>query len=152
MKGSKKANVIVKNAVWGLCALFFLAAIWLIAYLVVGDETVVASPWETAKETFLLLVDLAFWKAFFITLLRAIIAFVIAALGGLVFALIAYLCPAFLRFFTAICAYLRALPTMAVLLILLVVFHTSAVPVVVGVLTLFPVLFTAYYSSLAGVD
>ena len=152
MKGSKRTKAILKNALWGLCALFFVLLFWLVCYSIIGDDTVVASPWDTVGRAFLLLGESAFWHAFFATLLRAVLAFLIAALLAAVFALISYLYPLFLRFFTGICAILRALPTMAVLLILLVVFRRAEVPVVVGVLTLLPVLFTAYFNAFAGVD
>lgn len=152
MKGSKRANAILKNAVWGLCALLFLLLFWLIFYLVIGDDTVVASPWTTIKKSFLLLSETLFWQAWSATFLRALAAFVISAVLALGFALVSYLSPLFLRFFTGLCAILRALPTMAVLLILLVVFRRAEVPVVVCVLTLFPLLFTAYYNALNGVD
>ena len=152
MKECKRKNVIVKNAVWGLCALLFLLLSWLILYLAVGNDIVIASPVDTAVQAVILLGESAFWQAFFATFLRAILAFALSAVLAFTFALISYLYPVFLRFFTGVCAILRALPTMAVLLILLVLFNRAEVPVAVGVLTLFPVLFTAYFSALAGVD
>ncbi|MBQ8428062.1 MAG: ABC transporter permease subunit [Clostridia bacterium] len=152
MKGSKRTKAIFKNAVWGLCALLFLSLLWLLCYVIIGDDTVVAAPWATVGRAFLLLGESGFWSAFFATLLRALLAFLIAAILAAAFALLAYLYPICLRFFTGVCAILRALPTMAVLLILLVVFRRVEVPVVVGVLTLLPVLFTAYLSALSGVD
>ncbi|MBQ9117932.1 MAG: ABC transporter permease subunit [Clostridia bacterium] len=152
MKGSKRTNAILKNAVWGLCALLFLFILWLIGYFSVGKDTVVASPWETVGRAFSLLGDGTFWQAFLETLLRAVIAFCLSALLAFAFALLSYLFPPFFRIFTGVCAFLRALPTMAVLLILLVSFTRAEVPVAVCVLTLFPLLYTAYYNALSGVD
>ncbi len=152
MKGSKRTNAILKNAVWGLCALLFLLLFWLIFYLAIGNDTVVASPWASIGQAFLLLAESTFWTAFFGTLLRALIAFIISALVASVCALFSYLYPAFRRIFTGICAVLRSLPTMAVLLLLLVLFRRAEVPVAVGVLTLTPVLFTGYFGAFSGVD
>jgi len=152
MKLSRKKKGIIINAVWGLCALLFLALFWLIAYFAIGNDYILPSPWLTVVKSFEAFATADFWWAFASACLRALIAFSISAILAFVFALISYLYPSFGRVFTAICAVLRSLPTMAALLILLFLFRRVEVPVAVGVLTLTPVLFTGYFNAFSGVD
>lgn len=132
--------------------LAFLASVWAIAYFAVGNEYVLPSPLQTLKAGVKLLGKSFFYVAFFATLFRAAIAFFIALVSGGIFAVVAYLFPSFEKFLRGIVAVLRALPTMAVLLFILVGTSHYTAPVIIGVLTLFPLLYTATYSSLCGVD
>ncbi len=152
MKGGKGRLAIVKNAAWGLCALLFLSLVWVVVYFCIGNSLVLPSPWETVGQAFLLLGKGSFWKAFFATFLRSLIAFLTSGVLAAAFAILSYLYPLFAKFFKGLCAILRTLPTMAVLLIILLLFRDRRVaPIAVGVLTLFPLLYTGYYNGLQGV-
>lgn len=132
--------------------LLCLLLAWAVAVVAVGNEYVLPSPWKTFAAAWALLGRPSFYLAFFSTLGRAVLAFVIAlALGGGL-GLVAYLSPSFFRFMRGIVAVLRSLPTLAVLLLVLVGVSHSFAPVVVGVLTLFPLLYSAVYNALCGVD
>ena len=131
--------------------LVFLVAVWGIAYAAVGNAYVLPSPLETAKAAGKLLGEGSFYLAFFATLGRTLLAFLTALVLGGGLAVLAYLLPAIEKALRGVMAVLRALPTMAVLLLVLLASYQFA-PVVVGVLTLFPLLYTATYSALVGVD
>lgn len=137
--------------------LAILVIAWGIAYTAVGNEYVLPSPCETAKAAGKLLGEAGFYLAFFATLGRTLVAFFVALALGSGLAVLAYLFPSLEKALRGVMAVLRALPTMAVLLlVLLASYHLldsyRAAPVVVGGLTLFPLLYTATYSSLCGVD
>ena len=144
---------------------FFLSAVgiavlviaWGIAYFVVGNEYVLPSPWETVVAAGKVLGESYFYSAFFGTLGRAFFAFFIACVFGGGLAIIAYLYPTFEKIFGGIVAVLRSLPTMSALLIVLLCASAlgkahSVAPVIIGVMTLLPMLYTAGYTSLLGVD
>lgn len=129
-----------------------LVAAWAIACLAVGNEYVLPSPWLTLQKVGELLGNGGFYIAFLSTLGRAALAFLLAFLVGGGLALAAYLFPSFEKFMRAIVAVLRALPTLAVLLLILVGASHAFAPVVVGALTLFPLLYSSTLSALQGVD
>ncbi len=129
-----------------------LLVAWAIAFAVVGNEYVLPSPWKTFASVWEFLGRPSFYVAFFATLGRAFFAFVLALILGGGFALVAYIYPSFALFLRGIVAVLRSLPTMAVLLLILVGVSHSFAPVLVGVLTLFPLLYSAVYNALCGVD
>lgn len=147
MKTSLKKTLLLALA--GVGSLLF---VWGIAYFAVGNEYVLPSPWDTAVAAGKLLCEGSFYTAFFATLGRAALAFLMALILGGGFALASYLYPTFSHILRPIVAVLRALPTMAVLLIILLGTSYSFAPVIIGVLTLFPMIYTATLTALCGVD
>lgn len=145
-------KTLVKNAIVCVLAVGVLLAVWAIAYFCVGNEFVVPSILECLRAFFKLLASSAFYKSFFATLLRVVFAFVLALIFAVPLAVIAYLFPCFAKFLTPIIATVRCVPVLAVLLILLVFLGAGVAPVIVAVLTLFPMLYTAFFSALLGVD
>ena len=149
---------VFKNTIFlSVCGLLTVAAAWVIACLIVQNEYALPSPWATATAAVGLLGQGGFYVALFSTLGRAALAFVVAFVFGVGLAVIAYLYPSFEKFLRGIIAVLRALPTMAALLLILLAAEELGVseylpPVAIGALTLFPVLYTAAYSALSGVD
>lgn len=147
MKMREKNNLFLS-----LAGLLALVLVWAAATLLVGNAYVLPSPWETMAAAVKLLGEGNFYTAFFATLSRAVLAFFIALIFGVGFALAAYLSPVFEKILRPIVAVLRSLPTMAVLLLILTWFTPLLAPVVIGVMTLFPILYTATYSALGSVD
>ncbi len=141
-----------KASIPTLGGVVFLLALWAVCYALVGNEYLLASPWESLKAAFLLLGNGGFYQAFFATLLRAGAAFSISFAAALPLAVLAFAYPVFGRFFTPLIACLRSLPTLAVLLILLVFLGGNGAAVAVGVTALFPMLYTAFLTALIGVD
>ena len=134
-----------------------LVIVWGIAYAAVGNEYVLPSPCDTLQEAGKLLREASFYLAFFATLGRTLVAFFIALALGSGLAVLAYLCPGLEKGLRGVMAVLRALPTMAVLLLVLLASYRllesyRLAPIIVGALTLFPLLYTATYSALCGVD
>lgn len=141
-----------KNCITFLVALAFLAGVYLLLQ-VVADNPLLFPPLTTClKSAGELLILSSFWQAFAYTLLRTVCAFCISFLFAGVFAVLSYLYPSFNRFFTPCVAFLRAIPTLAVLLIILVWCKAGVAPVVVAFLTLFPALYTGILSALMQTD
>lgn len=142
----------MKNVIAWSAAMLFLLAVWGVAYLCVGNALLVPAISDCLRSLGALLVSGAFWRAFFFTLLRVGIAFVVSFALAAIFAVIAYLAPWFGRFVTPLVSVLRSTPTLAVLLILLAWTNGFVAPVAVAVMTLFPVLYTGLYAALLQTD
>ena len=143
---------ILQNVLFCMAALAFLLIFWQIACVTTKNEYLIPSVWNCIQTAFSLLGEGVFWTAFFATLLRCFLAFVISFVLAVIFALAAYLLPWFSKFFAPIVASIRSLPAMAVILILLVMAGGGNTPVIVAYLTLFPMLYTCVYSALCDTD
>ena len=153
-KGKKNTlpNAFFRKGVWSILSLFAFLFIWWLASVIVGNEYLLPNVFQTLKSSVELLGKTSFWFAFFSTFLRSIIAFIGSFVLGGVFALLAYLFPGFERFFTPIVSFLRSLPTMAILLIILLWSNPFIAPIIVAALVLFPLSFASIYTALMGVD
>lgn len=145
-------NTVLKNVIQGLTAVAFLLGVWWLAYALAENPLVVPSPWKSLWTAVLLFGKGAFYYALWTTFLRVVIAFLVAFVLGVFFALVAYLYPAFGGFFGKIVSFLRSLPVLAVLLVLLVGFGADKAPVAVSFLSLFPILYSGFLSGLKELD
>lgn len=145
-------GLIWKSFIQTVAAIAFLLIVWLIAYSRVGNDLLVPPISVSLKEMGLLFVKGAFWRALGGTLWRSVLAFMISFAFALIFAVIAYLYPAFGGFFAPIASVLRSMPVLAVLLILLSFLNAAQAPIAVAFLSLFPMLYTGILAALSGVD
>ena len=150
-------GVILKNRVWKNCifamsGIACLLLVWCVAASMVGNEWILPNLFSCLREFFLLWKNPVFWNVVLSTLLRVIIAFSISLILAVIFSVVSYLYPAFSTFFAPILAFFRTIPVLGVLLILLVWTNSSVAPVIVAVLSLFPILYTATYAALSNVD
>lgn len=143
---------LVKNCIAWAAAIGVLLAVWGIAYLIVGNGSIVPAFSDCVRALGSLLVSSAFYAAFFSTLLRVLCAFSISFVSALFLAVVSYLLPYFAKILAPIVSVLRVLPTLAVLLILLLFTSGALAPVAVAFLTLFPMLYTGLYAALKQTD
>ena len=142
-----------KKLAYSLGGILLVFLAWTILYLLVSNDYVVSSPLKSIKEALLFFGKGYFYSALFSTLLRVFLSFVLSLVLAGVIAVISYRYKTFSNVFGSVVAVLRSLPTLAILLIILVAVNDRSVaPVIVCILTLFPLLFTAIFSSLKGVD
>ncbi len=137
-----------KNFAISAFAILFLWLIWIVAYFAVGNDYLLPSFWETFASMGRLLGGKAFWVAFGASLLRTLLAFAVSFLFGVTFAVIARCFSPVRAFFAPIVSFLRTVPTLAVVLLLLAwLIAPSVAPVLVGMLVLFPAVYAAALAS-----
>ncbi len=148
----------MKKALWKNLALTaggiaLLIGVWIAAWAAVGNEYVVPAFSDCVKAFVrLLFTDSGFWRAFGDTFLRVLKAFLLSFVvaGGL--AALGYFVPATERFFAPMIVFLRSVPVMAVLLVILIWTNAGVAPIIVAFLSLFPSLYAGFRSALSAVD
>lgn len=145
-------KLILKNCISALVAVAFLFGAWVVAWAAIGNELLVPAPWDCLNVLGDLVKTRGFWSAFWATLSRTLTAFGISFVFAAVFAFVAYTVPTFARIFSPIVTALRALPVLAVLLILWLILGAGDAPIAVAFLSLFPMLYVAVLAALSGVD
>ncbi|MBE5743848.1 MAG: ABC transporter permease subunit [Clostridiales bacterium] len=141
-----------KNSLYFISGIVFLIAVWVCFYLIIGNDYIVPSPIKALENTFILLTEGYFYQALFSTLLRVVIAFLISLILAIFTAILSYKFNAFSTVLSVVNGALRSLPILAVLLIILVSVSRTTAPIIVCFLTLYPMFYTAIFSSLKGVD
>lgn len=142
----------LKRAAYFAACVFVFFLLWTVAEARIKNEYVFPTVGDTLKEVGKLFTEEKFLKSYLASFLRTIRVFFISFSFALFFAVIAYLYPVFSKILAPIVGILRALPTLAVLLIILLLTTPYDAPVVVGFMALFPMLYTGFSSSLLSVD
>lgn len=125
---------------------------WIIAYCAVKNDYVIPSFQATFKSLFKCFADGEFWAAFGFTLLRTAEAFVISFLLAAALAALSAFSKSVAAFIKPVIVFLRTIPTMAVILLLLIWTSPKAAPVTVTFLVLFPMIYSRLTAAADGVD
>lgn len=126
--------------------------VWLIAYFAVANDYVVPSFTDTMKSLGRLLTEASFWTAFGNSLLRTAEAFVVSFVLAAALSALSTVGRGAAAFLRPVMAFLRTLPTLAVILILLLWTSPLIAPVVVTVLVLFPAVYAQMTAAIGDID
>lgn len=133
-----------------IAALIIVALLlWYIVALATDSDLIIPNPWSVIKLTFTLLAKGATYLALLYTLLRATIAFVVSVGVAVLLSLLVGVFPKCEFVVNAIVTVLRALPTIAIILVTLIVFNSTITPVVVAFLVAFPVAYSVFQREFA---
>lgn len=142
----------IKNATFFLGYACAFLLVWTIACSLIKNEYIFPPIRQVFVEVWNLLGERFFYRAFLHSVLRALWAFLIAFVLAVGFAVLAKVFPFAKKIIAPIVAGLRALPTMAIMLILLIWSTPSGAPIIVAVLALIPVLYTGVSVAISTVD
>ena len=148
----KQVHKALKSAAFFAAYILAFALVWVIAYSVVQNEYVFPSLWQVVKETGALFTQSFFYRSFLQSLLRVALAFSISFICAAACAVLAKIFSIIGRILAPIVSAFRALPTMAIMLILLIWTTPKSAPVIVAFLALFPMLYTGVVNALSAVD
>lgn len=118
--------------------LWYLAALW------TNNDLVLPHPHQVVLLTLQLLGKGTTYIALAYTLLRALAAFALSLAFALVLALFSGVCNSVRPFVEGAVTFFRALPTIAVILVAMIVFPSSVVPIFVAFLVAFPIVYSAF--------
>lgn len=133
-----------------LSACVILAA-WIAASAAIGKEYILPGPGETFRALPEILKH-DFARIVLTTLLRSLSAFLTSFLLAALTCILAALIPGFNRFLEPVVTFLRATPTISVIMFALIWMDSNTAPVAISSLVLFPMLYASFYSAYAATD
>ena len=140
------------NIFYPVLALGIILAVWATAAAIKGNPLVLPMPGEVLESFFTLGASEGFWRAVGMSLLRTLICFMISLAAAAVLAVLAALWKPVHKTLAPVVGFLRAAPTVAVILVLYAFMPGRMLAVAVGFLIAFPLLYAELYAALAGVD
>ena len=138
------------NALLPFLTVAVIFGLWGLAAAKVDSEYVLPTVGDTFAALWELLKSAEFYRAYFGTLLRSIFAFAIAFSLAFIAAFVAYKCDKAKRALKPLIVIIRALPTIAVVLLLVLWTSSFVAPVIVTFLVVFPTLYNNLYAALCG--
>lgn len=129
-----------------------ILAIWAVAAAVANEEILLPRPSAAFKRFFMLFGEARFYAAYLSTLLRSLAAFAVSFLLAVGCALLAEKFAAAEKVMNTLIPLIRALPTIAVVLLLVLWTASGVAAVLVTVLVVFPTLYTNARAAFGKVD
>jgi NitT/TauT family transport system permease protein len=141
-----------KNRYYFFISVTILLVLWQIIAMVVNWETIFPTPISTAKELLRIITTKQFFEIIFRSLYRCFLSFLISAFFGILLGTLAGRFSKIEYLMEPLVTAIRALPTVAIILVSLVWLSTDMVPVFVGFLVSFPIVYSTAFTGYRSVD
>lgn len=135
-----------------ILTILVLTLIWFIAAKIVNEDIILPTPVSVLAKTFGVLGTGEFWINFINTLGRGVFAFGISFILGTALAILVSFSKISKPIVGVIVSIIRAMPTIAVILLLLLWSNSKVASVVVTMLVVLPTMYTSMQVSLGKVD
>lgn len=142
----------ILNLILPLTAIIALFAVWAVASTMVESQFILPSIADTFGALKQVFAKSEFYLSLLGTILRSFIAFVFSLIFAVLLAVISYKNGVASRLIAPIISVIRALPTIAVILLLLFWTNSQVAPVIVTVLVVLPTIFTNVLTALNSID
>lgn len=124
--------------------LLVVFALWFALARAIDNQFVLPEPQEVAKQIVVYLGQSATYLALAKMLFRAVIAFVGSLVVALALCLLVNVAPTLRSVTDGFVTFFRALPTISIILIVMIVLKSATVPILVAFLVTFPVVYSAF--------
>jgi len=131
-------------------AVFLL--IWHWASVVVGQSVIVPSPGEVLHSLLEILKMKTTLHIIFQTLKRTMFSFIVSLLGAILVGFTTYTMPMLRKIMSPVLYFIKAVPVVAVILLILIWSNSEVAPAIVGFLMVFPFLYEGVLNSLTSID
>ena len=135
-----------------LTTTLFWVAVWYLAYVIVGKDYIIPSPFHTLFLMGKMLLTPEFYRNVLWTMSRVLSGMILSFLLGAISAVGAYFLPVVRRILSGPVVALKSVPVMSVILLAILALPTDGVPVFVCFLMCYPVVYTNLLTGLDGVD
>lgn len=125
-----------------------LICVWAVTAAIYNKPLIMPSFGSVFVSFFALFGKARFYANIGMTFLRALACFALSVVFALPLALASAFSKTFANIFKPFISLLRSVPVIAVILIALIVFSSSVLPIAVGFLTVFPLMYSAFLNAL----
>ena len=147
-----KKNNRLLNAILPIISVCCVLCVWAIASKKVNSEYILPNLKQTTDKFFELLAQKDFYLAFLLSFLRSFLAFTISFLIAFVLAIVSVKNTSIKSLILPVISIMRALPTIAVVLILLFWTNSQIAPIIVTTLVVLPTSFTHIESAFLSLE
>ncbi len=131
----------ILNLILPFSSILAILILWAVSAAVIDSEYILPSIGETLKALLFLIKSKAFYIGLFGTLFRSVIAFIISFALAFILAYLTRISEKAEKVISPVISFLRALPTIAVVLLLLFWTNSRVAPIIVTMLVVLPTLF-----------
>lgn len=151
MKNNLTANAYAQW-LWRTLIVILWIAIWEGVYLLIGRDIYFPSPVSVVKTFFVLLAKQATWTIIGMSIYRTLYALLASAVLGVIFGVVCGRSRALYDLINPLIVVLKSTPVVSVIIIAIIWFRSTDVPIFSGFLMCFPIVFTATVAGIRGTD
>ncbi len=140
------------NLIYPLVVFLLVLLVWYIASLWISLDLILPTPLQSFISLGEVLKERDFWISLGWTYLRSIEGFLIAVILALGCSILSYSFKEVSKFINPFMGFIRAIPTMAILLILIIVVSPSQTPIIVAGIVICPTLYQAFLTGFQQID
>lgn len=141
-----------KNIYITIISVAVLLAVWEAASLAAGSSQLLPDPFSTLKATVSLFCRKGFLSIVGTTILRGLAGFAIAAAAGILLGIVGGMKKGLDTFFKPWVVVIRSTPVVAIVLLAIIWLEENSVPVFIGILTMFPIIYLNIVKGIRSVD
>ena len=127
-------------------------AIWEVVYLLIGSDVYFPSPLAVAQTFISLLLEKTTWVVIGYSTYRTLVALVISAVLGVLFGVACGLSRTLYDITNPLMVVLKSTPVVSVIIIAIIWFRSTDVPIFAGILMCLPIIFTGAVSGMRNTD
>lgn len=146
-----KESSLRNNAFFVISGIVFLL-LWAWLSKIVDQSVIIPSPGEVTLSLLEILQSKSTYIFIFHTLKRTITSFILSLICAILAGLISYSFPLFRNLLKPILYFLKVVPVVAVILLILIWSNSENTPAIVGFLMVFPLLYEGVTNSLLSID
>ena len=135
-----------------ILVILFWIAVWQIASMIVNNSLYMPSPAETFSSLSMLIITKEFWLSVAFTFYRVIFGLAVSFVSGIVLAFAASRSSVLEQLLAPVVAAIKSTPVMSIIILALVWFSESFVPVFSCILLCFPIFYTNTLTGIRSVD
>ena len=135
-----------------LASIILLILIWKLLSVFYDSDFILPSPEKTSWTIIKIICSKDFLEIVGITILRGLIGFIIAGILGITLGIIAGTKHNFYAFISPLIVVIRSTPVIAITLLALIWFTPNYMPIFIGMLTMFPIVFTNVYDGIKSIE
>lgn len=140
------------NCIFPILVVAVIFLVWWIAALAIDASLILPSPSESLRAFFAYFGEASFWRAIGNTMWRSLYSFVFSFVAAIVLALLAKRYLYARKLIDPFVAFIRSVPTMSVILILIIWLNPKIAPAVVAIIVIFPTLYSSFVAAVEAVD
>ncbi len=138
-----------KNRIVGILIWLIL---WQAAYLIVNKDIYIPSPVSVAASLGSLVITTDFYKVVFYTTTRVLISFIISVVLGVTTGYICGVSKKTYEIFEPLVIFVRSTPIISIIIIAIIWFNSSYVPIFTGILMCFPIIWANMVEGIRSTD
>lgn len=145
-------SCILKNRKLSTISKISFVIIWILLSKIIGNEVIVPSIKSTIVSILKIVKEPNFLNIICYTILRTLLGFLISLFLAITFGILSSFSKVVYNFMEPILKFLNSIPTIAIIVLALIWLDNELVPMFVGFLMVFPVLFETVLNSILNVD